>query len=168
MLVQHDAETGRAVAECRHEDRHVLVVAGLDEAIVLLAVLGEVAAHLADDFAAGVGARLEAVEDGGHGVVADAQFVFIDVVVVDAVDRQLAQLGVVDELCALVVAEAQALEEVLVHHDGAGADDGVHHVVVDQVNDHLLQARADQAAGQAQHHTAVLVAQGHVVDVGRA
>ena len=67
-----------------------------------------------------------------------------------------------------VVAEAQGLEEVLIDDVGAGADDGVDHVVADQVGEDLLEAGADQRAGQAEDDAAVLVAEHAVVDVGGA
>ena len=40
-----------------------------------------------------------------------------------------------------VVPEAEGLEEVLVDDVGAGGDDGVHHVVADQVDEDLLAGR---------------------------
>jgi hypothetical protein len=64
-------------------------------------------------------------------------------------------------------AEAQGFKEVLIHHVGAGGDDGVDHVVADHVHDDLFQARADQRPGQAEDHAAFLVAQHAVINLGR-
>src|SRR3712207_8575304 len=46
------------------EDRHVMLVGELDQAVVLLAIArGEPLAHLADEGARGIGARLQTVGD---------------------------------------------------------------------------------------------------------
>ena len=86
-------------------------------------------------------------------LVADAQVVFADQRVVDAVDGVLAQLAVEQAALELVggdvVPEAEGFEEVLVDDVGAGGDDRVDHVVADHVHEDLLQARADQRPGEA-------------------
>jgi hypothetical protein len=66
-----------------------------------------------------------------------------------------------------VVLEAERLEEILIDDVGPGADDGVDHLVADHVDEHLLEAGADQRAGEADDHAAVGVAEHPVVDVGR-
>src|SRR5690606_6521419 len=120
--------------------------------------------HLDEELARRVRARRQRVGDLRDGVVAHAQLLLVDVGVVDPVDRQLAELVVVDERRALVVPEAERLEEVLIDDVGAGRHDHVDHVVLHHLHDHLLQAGADQRAGQAEHDAAVLVAQHHLVD----
>ena len=65
------------------------------------------------------------------------------------------------------MAEAQAFEEILIDDVRPGADDAVDHPVADHVDEHLLQAGADQRAGQAENDAALVVAQHAVVDVGR-
>ncbi len=119
-----------------------------------------------------VGTRLEFVEDLLRGFVADAQFFFVDERVVDAVDHQVAQLAVAGAALEIVVGdvvlEAEGFEEILVDDVGAGADDGVDHVVADHVDEDLLQAGADERAGQAKDHAALGVAEHAVVDVGGA
>ena len=71
----------------------------------------------------------------------------------------VAQLAVVQAALELlggdVVPEAEGFEEVLVDDVGPGADDRVDHVVADHVDEHLLQARADQRAGQAEDDAAL-------------
>ena len=62
-LVLDQAEARRAVDERRAEDRHVMLVGELDEAVVLLAVLDEILAHLADEGAARIGLGLERLGD---------------------------------------------------------------------------------------------------------
>ena len=109
--------------------------------------------------------RLELVAQLRHRLVADAQLVLVDVGVVDAVDGLLAQPLVVDERRADVVAEAEAFEEVLVDDVRAGRDDGVDHVVLDHLQQHLLQAGADQRPGEAQDDAALGVVQHALVDL---
>jgi hypothetical protein len=103
----------------------------------------EVGAHLADELARAVGARVERVGDLLGGVVADAELFFVDEGVVDAVDHQLAQVGVAGAVLVLVagdvVLEAEGLEEVLVDDVGAGGDDGVDHVVADEVDEDFFR-----------------------------
>ncbi len=60
----------------------------------VLPFLDEVGAHLADELAGAVGARLERVGDLVGGLVADAQLFLVDEGVVDAVDHQLAEVAV--------------------------------------------------------------------------
>ncbi len=106
------------------------------------------------------------------GLVADAQFVFVDEGVVDAVDRQLAEHGVMRAVLVLVVrhvvVEAERLEEVLIDDVGAGGDDGVHHVVAHKIDEDLLQSGGDEGAGEAEDHAAVGVVEHHLVDVSGA
>ena len=64
--------------------------------------------------------------------------------------------------------ETQRLEKVLVDDVGAGADDGVDHVVADHVDENLLQPRADERPGEAEDHAAFAVAKHAVVNVGGA
>ena len=132
----------------------------------------EVGAHLADELAGAVGAGLEGVGDLLGGLVADAELFFVDEGVVDAVDHQLAEVGVAGAVLVLVagdvVVEAEGLEEVLVDDVGAGGDDGVDHVVADEVDEDLLQAGGDERAGEAEDDAAVGVAEHHVVDGGGA
>ena len=75
-------------------------------------------------------AGIEGVCDLVYGLVADAELFFVFEGVVDAIDHQLAKVGVA---CAVhlvlvagdVVVEAEGLEEVLVDDVGSGGDDGV-------------------------------------------
>ena len=177
MLVGDEAEAGGAVGEGGAEDGDVLLVGGEDDGVAAaglrgLAVFGEVGAHLADELAGAVGAGLEGVGDLVGGLVADAELFLVDEGVVDAVDHQLAEVGVACAVLVLVagdvVVEAEGLEEVLVDDVGAGGDDGVDHVVADEVDEDLLQAGGDEGAGEAEDDAAVGVAEHHVVDVGGA
>ena len=177
VLVGDEAEAGGAVGEGGAEDGDVLLVGGEDDGVAAaglrgLAVLGEVGAHLADELAGAVGAGLEGVGDLVGGLVADAELFLVDEGVVDAVDHELAEVGVACAVLVLVagdvVVEAEGLEEVLVDDVGAGGDDGVDHVVADEVDEDLLQAGGDEGAGEAEDDAAVGVAEHHVVDVGGA
>ena len=97
-----------------------------------------------------------------------AKLFFVDERVVDAIDHQLAQGGVFRSLAVEVVGDpvlvAERLEEILVDNVGAGGNNGVHHVVADQVDENLLQSGADQRSGEAEDHAALLVAQHALVD----
>ena len=177
VLVGDEAESGGAVGEGGAEDGDVLLVGGEDDGVAAtglrgLAVFGEVGAHLADELAGAVGAGLEGVGDLVGGLVADAKLFLVDEGVVDAVDHELAQVGVARAVLVLVagdvVVEAEGLEEVLIDDVGAGGDDGVDHVVADEVDEDLLEAGGDERAGEAEDDAAVGVAEHHVVDIGGA
>src|SRR6185437_5716112 len=176
MHVRHDAEAERAVRERRAEDRHVLLVAGEHDRVWLAgcgraSVLLQVASHLADELARAVRSGLHRVDDLLGGLVADAELFLVDERVVDAVDHQLAEIGIARAVLVLVagdvVAEAEGLEEVLVDDVRSGRDDGIDHVVAYQVDDDLLQAGRDERAGEAEDDAALGVAEHHVIDVGR-
>ena len=104
-------------------------------------------------------------------VVANAQFVFVDQRIVNAVDVQLAQLVVVqpglESLFGNVMAEAQAFEEILIDNVRPGADDAIDHPTADHLDEHTLQPGADQRTGQAQNDAAFLVAQHAIVNFRR-
>jgi len=166
--MQDQAESGAGIRERRAEHGHVVLVGQLDQGILLArSTFREIAAHFADEFPRGIGARLQPVGDFADGVVAGLEFFLIDVGVVDAVDVLRAQVVVVDIRRALVVAEAQGLEEVHVDDAGPGRDDGVHHVVADQVGIDLHAAAGRGRTGERQEDRAVLVGQHVVVDAGR-
>ena len=63
------------------------------------------------------------------------------------------------------MAEAESFEEVLIDDVGAGRDDGVDHVVLDQLEQHLLQAGADERAGETQDDAALGVEEHALVDL---
>src|SRR5205823_4382976 len=118
--VGDEAEARRAVAEGGAEDRHVALVALVDDAVLALgaAVFVEVLAHDADEFAAGVGAGLHLVEDLLRRLVADAQLFLVDQRVVDSIEGVLAELAVEQAALELVlgdvVLEAEGLEKILI------------------------------------------------------
>jgi hypothetical protein len=132
----------------------------------------QVGAHLADELARAVGTGLERVGDLVCRLVADPQLFLIDEGVVDAVDHQLAKQAVLVAVLVLVacdvVIKAESLEEVLVDDIGSGRDDGVDHVVPDQVDDDLLQAGGDQRSGETEDDAAVGIAKHHLVNRGGA
>ena len=64
--------------------------------------------------------------------------------------------------------EAEGFEEVLIDDVGSGGDDGVDHVVAEEVDEDLLEAGGDEGAGQAEDDSAVGVAEHHFVDAGGA
>src|SRR3546814_4086644 len=69
-LMFDEPEARRRVDEGRAEDRHVMLIGELDEAVVLLAVFGEIAAHFADECARRIGLGLERVGDRADRAVA--------------------------------------------------------------------------------------------------
>ena len=177
VLVGNETEASGAVGEGGAEDGNVLFVGGEDDGVATaclwgLAVLGEVGAHLTDELAGAVWLGLEGVGDLVGDLVALAQLFFVDEGVVDAVDHELAEFGVACAVLVLVagdvVVEAEGFEEVLIDDVGAGGDDGVDHVVADEVDEDLLEAGGDEGAGEAEDDAAVGVAEHHVVDVGGA
>ena len=76
--------------------------------------------------------------------VANAQLIFVDVGVVDAIDREPAQDVVAHEDVAFVMLETERFEKILVDDDGAGRNDGVHHVVADEIDHDVLEARREE------------------------
>ena len=103
----------------------------------------KIRAHGADEFARAVRARRQRVGDLLRGFVADAELFLVDKGVVDAVDHQLAQDAVLHAGLELIagnlVSEAERFKEILINNIGAGGDDGIHHVVANQVDKNLLQ-----------------------------
>lgn len=177
VLVGDQTEASGAVGEGRAEDGYVLLIGSEDDGVDAaggrgLAVLDQVFTHGDDELARGVGAGLERVGDDLGGLVADAELVFVDESVVDAVDGQVAEIGIVRSVLVVlgsdVVLETEGFEEVLVDDVGACGDDGVDHVVADQVNEDLLEAGGDERAGEAEDDAAVLVLEHHLVDLGGA
>ncbi len=177
VLMRDKAEARGAVRKGRHKDRHILLVAGKHDRVVVAAlrrtaVLLQIRTHLADDLARAVRARLHAVDDLVHGFVADAQLFFVDEGVVDPVDHQLAQFVIAGtilvEVRGDIMTEAQRLKEVLIDDVRAGRDDRVHHVVADELDNNLLHAGGDQGTSQAKDHAALGVAQHHVIQLCRA
>jgi hypothetical protein len=177
VLVGDEAEASGAIGEGGAEDRHVLLVGSEDDGVACaslwsLAFFDEISPHLVDELAGAVGAGFERVGDLVDGLVADAQLVLVDEGVVDAIDGKLAELAVERAVLVLVagevVVEAEGLEEVLIDDVGAGGDDGVDHVVADEVDQDLLETCGDERAGEAEDDAAVGVVEHHVVDGGCA
>ncbi len=159
------------------KDRHIQLIAGQHDGVrvALLrraAVVCQVVAHLADELARAVRPGFERVDDLLGRLVADAKLFFIDEGVVDAVDHELAQgrrrRAVLVLVAGDVVLEAEGFEKVLVDDVGAGGDDGIDHVVADEVDDDLLQPGRDERTGEAENDAALGIAQHHVVDGGGA
>ena len=176
MLVGHQSKTSRAVTEGGHKDRHIQLVSGQDDAVDptlrrCLALLLQISAHLPDKLTRTVGPGIQRICNDLAGLVAKAQFLFIDERVVDAIDHQFAQGGVFRSLAVKVVGDpvpvSQRLEEVLVDHVGPGRNHGIDHVVAHQVDKNLFQSGADQRSGEAENHSAILVAQHALVDGSR-
>ena len=163
--MRDEAEARAAIAERRAKDRHIFFEAGKHERVFDPALFLQVAPHFANELARGIRPRFEGIGDLARDGVAHPQLIFIDVSVVNAVDRELPERVVAHEDVALVVLVAEGFEEILVDDDGAGGNDRVHHVVLHQVHQHLLQARGNERAGEAHDDGAILVAQHIVEDV---
>ncbi len=104
-------------------------------------------------------------------VVADSQLVFIDERIVDAIDLHSAELVVVharlEAFRGGVMLEAESLEKILIDDIRSRADDGVDHSIADHVDEHFFQARANERSGQTENHSALLVGQHAMVNIGR-
>ena len=148
-LVLHQAETGAAVDEGRAEDRHVMLIGELDEAVLLLAMLGQILAHLPNEGAAGITARFQRVGDLVDGVIAILQGFFIDIGIVDAIDQQRAQGVVIRHFQRLIMLVAKAFEEIHVDDGGAGGHDAIDHVVAQQIG---IEIHAAAGAGRTGDH----------------
>ena len=149
LLVGDQAEPRRAVAEGGAEDRDLLAIGFKDNAVVSLASNAlQIGAHLDQELARGIRARLDGIGDLPHGVVADAQLLFVDERIVDAVDTQLQKLAVIhtgfQAFVGDVMPEAEGFKEILVHDVGAGGDDGIRHIRPNHLDENFLEAGADQ------------------------
>ena len=106
-----------------------------------------------------------------RGIVANAQLVFVDQRIVNAVDVRFAEHVVIqpglEPLFGDVMAVAQAFEEILIDNVRPGADDAIDHPAADHFDENALQPGADQRTRQAQNHAALLVAQHAVVNLRR-
>jgi hypothetical protein len=93
-------------------------------------------------FPRGIRPWLELVGDLLRRLVTDAQLVFIDKSVVNPIDVQVAQGAVVvavfEKIRGDIVAEPQALEEILIDDVGPGRNDRVHHVVTHHIGEYFL------------------------------
>jgi len=107
MLVQDQAETGAGVAEGRAEDGHPVLMGQGRQGLLFFGLILEIASHLGDELAGGVGPRIAGIGNGFGDRVALLQFIFVDEGVVDAVDVQAAQQDIVAVGCSPVVAKAQ-------------------------------------------------------------
>ena len=168
-LMLDQPEAGRAVDERRAENRHVMLVGGLDQAVGLLGIaVGEPLAHFPDELAARIGARLEAVGDLADGVVAILQRYFVDIGVVNAVDVERAQRVIVRNFERLIMLVAKRFEEIHVDDGGAGGDDGVDHVGLHQLGVEIHAAAGRGRPGDDQDDRAILVGEHLVVEIGGA
>src|SRR5277367_2803402 len=168
MLVGYQSEAGRAIAECRTENGHILLVGRVNDRVNAtliwrLAVCLEVGTHGADELTRTIGARIKRIRDLFGSCIANAKLFFIDERVLDAVDHQFAEHSVFGALLEEVVGNpmlvAESFEEVLIDDVGAGRDHCVHHDGAYESDENLLQASADQRAGKAEDDAALFVAE---------
>src|SRR3546814_17217666 len=89
-----------------------MLIGELDEAVVLLAVFGEIAAHFADECARRIGLGLERVGDRADRAVAILKLLFVDIGIVDAVDIERTQNIIVRNFKRLIVFVSNARLEV--------------------------------------------------------
>jgi hypothetical protein len=120
-----------------------MLIGELDEAVLLLAVRQQPLAHLADELAAAVRARFQAVGDLADRVIGLLQLLFIDIGVVDTIDVERAQRVVVRDFKRLIMLVAKRFEEIHVDDRGAGGDDSVHHVVAHEIGIRSMQPPAE-------------------------
>ena len=168
-LVLSDAESGAAVAEGGAEDRHTALVAGLNKAVFLDgAAVVEPFAELVEELAAAVGASLQHVGELVGGVVASLELLLVDEGVVDAVDIELTQHGVGDDvfLGSDIVFESESLEEVHIDDGGAGRNHHVNHLVLHHIHINLHTASGAGGASESEDVGAVVFFAHHRQDVG--
>ena len=95
------------------------------------------------------------------------QLLLVDEGVVDAIDVEIAQLRIVDELGPAVVRKTERLEEIHVDHGRPGRHDDVHHVVAQEIDVDLHAAGGAGAARDGQDDRAVVVLEHALVDLAR-
>src|SRR6185295_15075834 len=99
------------------------------------------------------------------GRITNTQLIFVDVGIVNAVDREPPQYIVVDIDLALVMLEPKCFEEVLIDDDGAGGNDRVYHVVPDQIDHDILETGGEKGSREAKHDRAIFIPKHCIVDV---
>ena len=166
-LVHHQAEARAAIAEGRDEYGHIMLVARLYKAVLLLGVRSEVAAHLPDKLSRAIGARLKAVGYGLYRCIAMLQFLLVDVRVVDPIDVLRAERAIINELRAFVVLVAERLEKVHVDNGCPGGDHDVYHVAFYHVHVHLHTSPRAGTTGERENRCAALISQHTIEYVGR-
>ena len=167
-LMLNEAKACRAIGKGRTEDRRIFLKCGLDEGVRLLGIARrQPLAHLIDEFAGRIGARLEALGNFENGVVAGLEFFFVNIGVVDAVNIVGAQLAIIHRALGLIVFEPQRFKEVHVDDRGAGGDHHIDHAKPDHVAIDMHAAARRGRARQGQPRGAVLVLDGHGEDVRR-
>src|SRR3546814_16763513 len=107
-----EPEARRRVDEGRAEDRHVMLIGELDEAVVILAVFGEIAANFADECARRIGLGLERVGDRADRAVAILKLLFVDLGIVDSDDKERTTNNVDSNSKPLIGLVTQACEVI--------------------------------------------------------
>src|SRR6267143_5596550 len=97
--------------------------------------------------------------------IADSKLIFVDVGVVNPIDGEAAQDIIVHEDVALVMFEPEGLEKILIDDDGARGNNGIDHIVANEIDDHLFQARGNERPSKAENDGALIVAQHRVVNL---
>ena len=145
-----------------------MFVGKLDEAVVLLAVLDKVLAHLADERAARIGARFQRFGDLEDRVVDVLQLLFVNVRIVDPVDQQRAERVIVRHFQRLIMLVAKTFEEIHVDDRRTGRDDAVDHVGTQQLG---IKVHAPAGAGRTRNDEkdrAIRILKHLVVDASRS
>ncbi len=164
VVVLGQADADRRVVQGRDEEGDAVARAGAeDRALVAPAFFGQKRQE---------GPRRELLRSERVGKARDREvrlpvFLLVHEGVVEPVDVEVAQLAVIRVGAAVVVASAADLVEVL-GNDGARRHDDVHHVVLDEIHDHLPHPGRDERAGEPEEDRRPLpVPQHRLEDGGR-
>ena len=61
--------------------------------------------------------------------------------------------------------EPERLKKILIDDNSAGRNDGVDHVVANEIDDHLFQARGNEGSGEAENDGTFVIAQHRVINL---
>src|SRR5436853_3615666 len=110
-------------------------------------------------------ARFKGTGDPATGRIANPELIFIDVGVVNTIDGQPAQDFIVHEYVAFVMLESKGFEKILIDDDSAGGNDGVDHVIANEVDHDLFQTGGNEGPGEAENNGALIIAQHCIINL---
>lgn len=102
------------------------------------------------------------IGNGTKRVVTHPQIVLVNECIVNAINVQVAENGIVNKLRAFIMKEAERLEKVLIDYVRTCGNNGVNHVVFKHVYDNLLETRADKRTRERQNDGTLPVLLHHI------
>ena len=118
-LMVDQSEPGRAVRKSRAENRHAFLVSFIHNGVFIVVVCLDIFSHFNNKFSRRVYAGLHGIGDGSRCIVTDPKIILIYVGIVNAIDMQLPERGIIDKRSALVMTESKCFKKVLINNISA-------------------------------------------------